>query len=189
MLISIHQPNFIPWMPYFEKLALSDMFVALCHVQYEKGGFTNRCQVNGKWWTNPIKQGYGVDIMNKQYADGQRLVTTNMHWIVAIANTLGIDSQKIVLDFKSNALKTQRIVEICKFYKADRYLANPQAIQAYLDVDMLKDNGIEFVPFNAKIKKHPLEMFAESGIERTKEIFWKAIAKHKQELALDAVTA
>ena len=46
---SIHQPNFIPWLPFFIKMKLSDCFVILDHVEYSKNGWTNRCQVtNGK---------------------------------------------------------------------------------------------------------------------------------------------
>ena len=184
MLLAIHQPNFIPWMPYFEKLALCDRFVILAHCQFEKGGFTNRCQVWGKWWTNPVQQGHGVDVMSKRYADGQRLVTTNIHWLCAIAMTLGIDTTKIVLDSKTRSTKTQRIAEICHAHEADAYLANPQALEAYLDVDELRANGIRFVSFEAKLKRHPFEMFSEHGIERTKELFWRAVGKSREELAV-----
>jgi hypothetical protein len=45
---------------------------------------------------------------------------------------------------------------------------------------MLKHAGIEFIPFEGKLKKHPFEMFAESGIERTKELFWRAVNKQKE---------
>lgn len=181
MIVGIHQPNFIPWIPYFIKIALSDKFVVLAHCQYEKSGFTNRCKVNDKWWTNPVKNG-NIDIMNKRYTDGQRVATTNLHLICGIAMTLGIDTTKIVMDFKTNKIKTARIVEICKFYGGDKYIANPQALKVYLDIKELNDNGIEFIPFEAKLRKHPFEMFAESGIERTKELFWKAVAQHKEEL-------
>lgn len=45
MLISIHQPNFIPYLGYFEKVALSDKFVLLDNVQYCKGDWHNRNQI------------------------------------------------------------------------------------------------------------------------------------------------
>jgi len=182
VIVAIHQPNLAPWMPYFEKLALCDRFVILAHCQFEKGGFTNRCEVWGKWWTNPIRQGGTLDIFEKRYADDQRLVTTNLHWICAIAMTLGIDTSKIVMDTKTSATKTERIVEICQSHQATGYLANPQAVDAYLDVAQLEAQGIRFIPFTAAIRRHPFEMFSEHGIERTKELFWRAVKQHRDRM-------
>jgi len=45
MVISIHQPNYIPWIGYFYKIAKSDVFVFLDDVQYEKNGFTDRNRI------------------------------------------------------------------------------------------------------------------------------------------------
>ena len=36
-VLSIHQPNFIPWIGYFNKIARSDVFVILDDVQYPQG--------------------------------------------------------------------------------------------------------------------------------------------------------
>lgn len=45
MVIGIHQPNYIPWIGYFHKIAKSDVFVFLDDVQYEKNGFTDRNRI------------------------------------------------------------------------------------------------------------------------------------------------
>ena len=37
MILSVHQPNFIPWMGYFYKIASSDIFILLDQVQYPRG--------------------------------------------------------------------------------------------------------------------------------------------------------
>ena len=37
MILSVHQPNFIPWIGYFHKIASSDIFVILDQVQFPRG--------------------------------------------------------------------------------------------------------------------------------------------------------
>ena len=58
-ILSIHQPNYIPWLGYFYKIAKSDVFVYLDSVQYPRGqSFSARNQVktpNGTTWlTIPV---------------------------------------------------------------------------------------------------------------------------------------
>ena len=40
-IISIHQPNFIPWLGYFYKIYQSDIFVFLDDVQFSNQGMHN----------------------------------------------------------------------------------------------------------------------------------------------------
>ncbi len=41
MVISIHQPNYFPWLGYFYKIAQSDVFVLLDDVQFSNEGMHN----------------------------------------------------------------------------------------------------------------------------------------------------
>ncbi|MFH1073956.1 MAG: WbqC family protein [Candidatus Firestonebacteria bacterium] len=58
MKLSAHQPQYIPWMGYFDKLAKSDIFVFLDNVQYKKREFQNRNKIRTKesflWLTVPV---------------------------------------------------------------------------------------------------------------------------------------
>lgn len=48
MIISIHQPNFLPWLGYFHKVVSSDVFVILDDVQFSKGSVGNRTKIKSK---------------------------------------------------------------------------------------------------------------------------------------------
>lgn len=58
MIISINQPAYLPWLGYFERIAVSDLHIVLDHVQFEKNSFTNRNKVRTKedatWLTVPL---------------------------------------------------------------------------------------------------------------------------------------
>lgn len=45
VIVSIHQPHYLPWLRYFEKIARSDVFIVLDDVQYEKNGYQNRNRI------------------------------------------------------------------------------------------------------------------------------------------------
>jgi hypothetical protein len=51
MIVSIHQPNFLPWPGFFHKMMAADVFILLDKVQYVKNALFNR---------NKIKTPHGV---------------------------------------------------------------------------------------------------------------------------------
>ena len=61
-VVAIHQPNFFPWLGFFDKIVRSDVFVVLDHVQYPKseGTWSNRVRlaVDGepRWTTMPVER-------------------------------------------------------------------------------------------------------------------------------------
>ena len=59
MKTCIHQPNYLPWLGFFNKIAQSDTYVVFDDVQYPRGkDWANRNQIktnNGKLWlTIPV---------------------------------------------------------------------------------------------------------------------------------------
>lgn len=65
-VVAIHQPNYLPWLGYFHKIAKADVFVFLDDVQFTKGGYTNRVQIlspkGPKWLSVPVKVSLGDPI-------------------------------------------------------------------------------------------------------------------------------
>ena len=45
VVVSIHQPNYLPWLGYFHKMSFSEIFVFLDSVQYSPKTYTNRSYV------------------------------------------------------------------------------------------------------------------------------------------------
>lgn len=59
MIVSIHQPAYLPWLGYFDKILRSDLFIYLDTVQFQKGSFQNRNRIRTKsgpiWLTVPVE--------------------------------------------------------------------------------------------------------------------------------------
>ena len=66
MKIAIHQPDFLPWLGFFNKVIHSDLFVIGDHVQFRNRGFQNRNRIKTaqgpKWLTVPIIHDWGQSI-------------------------------------------------------------------------------------------------------------------------------
>lgn len=76
MIVSAHQSQFIPWLPYFRKVALSDHFIWMDNVQFHRRGFQNRTLVASsqgqKWLSVPVVKGKQSDlIIEKQTFDDE----------------------------------------------------------------------------------------------------------------------
>jgi len=60
MLVAIHQPNFLPWLGYFDRMVRADLFVLLDHVQFERRNYQNRTAIRlegeARWLTVPVVQ-------------------------------------------------------------------------------------------------------------------------------------
>jgi hypothetical protein len=57
-IVSIHQPNYLPWLGFFKKISSSDVFVILDDVQYTKRDWRNRNKIRtsqgSQWLTVPV---------------------------------------------------------------------------------------------------------------------------------------
>lgn len=66
MIVAIHQPQYLPWLGYFDKIDKADIFVLLDDVQYKKNEWQNRNKIrtaNGwQWITVPVRYRFGEKI-------------------------------------------------------------------------------------------------------------------------------
>lgn len=66
MKVAIHQPQYLPWVPYLRKIEESDVFIFLDTVDFQKNGLQNRNQIKTaqgpRWLTVPVRQHLGQKI-------------------------------------------------------------------------------------------------------------------------------
>ena len=92
MIVAAHQPHFLPWLGYLDKLAKSDLFVVMDDLQYEKENFQNRNRLKldrgAHWLTVPLLRGNQSDrICDKRIDNAGR--GGRHHWQHRIWRTLG----------------------------------------------------------------------------------------------------
>lgn len=60
MIVGIHQPNYLPYLGFFDKLRKSDVFVIYDDAQFNKGDFQHRNRIRiyhgWKWLTIPVEK-------------------------------------------------------------------------------------------------------------------------------------
>ena len=58
MIVSMHQPNYLPYLGFFQKMAMADLFIFLDVVQLTEGGYTRRVRIRTKegsdWLSIPM---------------------------------------------------------------------------------------------------------------------------------------
>lgn len=58
MIVAVHQPQYLPWLGYFDKIDRADVFVLLDTVQYKKNEWQNRNRIKAaegwQWITVPV---------------------------------------------------------------------------------------------------------------------------------------
>ena len=84
MILSCHQPQYLPWLGYFDKIYRSDIFVFLDQVQYKEREFQNRNRVRTKegwmWLTVPVmSKGLGRQKISNVRIDNT-LPWARKHW-------------------------------------------------------------------------------------------------------------
>ena len=127
--VAIHQPNYLPWIGYFKKMSLCDVFVILDNVQFSKNSYTQRTKIRTRegwlWLTIPIQRGE--------------------HFKVIKDISLPIDNtwrKKHWLSIHRNYAKTEHFEDFGDFFKS-----------VYLDysIDMLQDFNEKFIIYMSDI--------------------------------------
>jgi hypothetical protein len=134
--VAIHQPNYLPWIGFFQKMAMSDVFIILDNVQFSKGSFTQRTRVRLKegwtWLTIPIeKQNHYKPInevllpRDRDWASRHR--STLLHSLLKCAHV----DRAFIEDYYGREFKTlQEFNEFGIFYLKDRFSIKSRIVRA-----------------------------------------------------------
>jgi hypothetical protein len=83
VIVAIHQPHYLPWLRYVEKIAHSDVFVLLDDVQFTKNGWQNRTRIkSAQGWmylTVPVLDAFGKPIKDVEINTQQRWRPKHWH--------------------------------------------------------------------------------------------------------------
>jgi len=87
MIVTIHQPDFLPWLGFFDRWKKSDLFIILDDVQFLRRGWQHRDKIKtstgSKWLTVPvIKKGRYLQQIRKVE------INNNENWRPAFLNNI-----------------------------------------------------------------------------------------------------
>jgi hypothetical protein len=95
MIVAVHQPQYLPWLGYFDKMDKADVFILLDTVQFKKNEWQNRNKIKTaqgwQWLTVPVTYRYPqlineVEVNNRdkwRHRQRQAIVTNYRkapHW-------------------------------------------------------------------------------------------------------------
>jgi len=76
-MLAAHQPNFLPWIGYFHKMAKADVFVLLNEAQVSKNSYANRVKIKGAnhafWLTLPMGGDWPYSYQDAQVRDRRQV--------------------------------------------------------------------------------------------------------------------
>jgi hypothetical protein len=189
MRVAIHQPNFVPWLPFFAKMAAVDTFVILTKCQFNREHYQHRFKYQDRWYTMGVTDVRHPDLIeNRRYANpvedwekikrrlprfsawlgqfdaciGPILWETNLKIITRIAALLDIHTE-IIVDPNSSLTGTDRLVEICYCLGAKTYLAGRSGAN-YMDESRFAAVGIKVEHQEVTDTRHVFELCASTEL-------------------------
>jgi hypothetical protein len=194
-VVAIHQPNFLPWLGFFDKLARADVFVLLDGVQFprtSKGTWINRVKllVGGvaRWVTVPIVRSGGstLTIEHVRIDDSQpwrsklaRTIELNYRRASAFAEVFPLVSELVETPDERiagfNERNVRRLAEVLeldtgKFVRSSELDAESQSTELLIELT-LAVGGTAYMPGADAYRYQEDDKFAARGIELVPQAF------------------
>lgn len=185
MKLAIHQPQYMPWLGYFHKMAGADLFVFLDDAQFKKNEWQHRNRIRNpegwQWLSVPnsyrfpqainqvkvrnetgwqqkhlksLEMCYGksayysnyIDIFKNYYEKTRDTMdSVALDSVRLLAGIIGINtSLELSSQYRFEGKSTQRLIEICRHFSADTYLAGAGG-RGYMDLSLFEKEGVNVV--------------------------------------------
>jgi len=185
MILTAHQPAYLPWLGLFHKIAVSDIYVYLDSVQFEKNSFINRNKINTAsgpvWLTVPV---FAKNHFNKTIKDLE--IDNSKDWRTSHWKSIYLNYKKALYfskyaEFFEDTYKKEwrYLADLCdhmlRYFlkelgiKVDYYKSSELGLKEHkseLILEMSKKLGANLYVFGALGKDYAKkEGFAEAGIK------------------------
>lgn len=138
MRVAIHQPNYLPYIGFFQKMALSDVFVILDDVQFSKDSYTQRTKIRSKdgviLLTIPINKKYNFkSIKDILLPEDENWLKKHKLSIIANYSKCKYVDNKFIKHYFSNLDKLETLTEFNEFgihYLKDQFGIKTKIVRA-----------------------------------------------------------
>jgi len=186
MIVAIHQPNYLPWLGYFYKVAQADKFILLDDAQYSKNSYINRARIKTpqgeRWLTIPVKTAgqFGQTIASmktdmRQNWPEKHLKTLAANYrrapyfeeVIALLNSTYL---AVTDDTLLGELNIELIRSVCNYLDLRTELARATELgvttlstQRLVDISVAL-GGTQYLSGKGGLKYQDANLFAENGI-------------------------
>ena len=194
-VVAIHQPNFLPWLGFFDKLARADVFVLLDSVQFprtSKGTWINRVKLliggSAAWATVPIvrAEGSALPIVDVRIDDSQpwrrKLLRTIEHnyrrapafdVVFPLVEELVTTPAERIADFNERNVRRLAValgLETAKLLRSSQLPASGQSTDLLIEIT-LAAGGSAYLFGGDAYRYQEDEKFAARGLELVEQRF------------------
>jgi hypothetical protein len=188
-VVAIHQPNFFPWLGYFDKIARADLFVFLDDVQFEKSGsgtWSNRVRllINGQavWTTMPVRRDYHgvrpyteIEIDNRTPWREKLLKTFRTHYaraafcrdVLPLVERLCLNPAELLVEYNISAIRSicdALGLEAARFLRSSSLHVDARATDRLIAI-VRAVGGTTYLAGGGAAGYQEDEKFASAGIE------------------------
>ena len=179
MKIAIHQPEFMPWLGFFNKMALADVYVVFDHVQFKKRYFENRnCIVSPKKEVSYIivpvisKGRFTQSIMDTEIDNTQNwkeVLLKKIRFFYSKARYFDkyYDPLRYVVTAKEHSRLIDFNIDIINFFRKNLGISTPMVFSSQMNVQAYK--GSDLILQICLLNKAQVYLCGASGRDYLKE--------------------
>lgn len=134
--VAIHQPNYLPYIGYFEKMSCADIFILLDNVQFSKDSYTQRTKIRTKlndlWLTIPIEKKFHFKLISEILLpnDTRWVKKHQLSFLANYSKTRYFDQNFIDIYYSENIQKIHKFNEFGITYLKDMFKIKTKIIRA-----------------------------------------------------------